>query len=229
MQKRPRVMMVDDDQEVLQMLRRVFEFEGFDVTTAADGSSALALFAQSQPDVVILDIALPGLDGYQVLENIRQSSDIPVIMLTAMRELEPLHRAMSLGADDYVSKPFRPLELVTRAQAKLRRDGLRENRPKLTFRSNGLTIDLVERKINLDNKEVKLTATEYRILSYLLSNAGRMVTPGQIIDKVWGEKHSGDNHILQVNMARLRQKLGDNIKNPRHILTKYSQGYILVK
>ena len=229
MQKRQSVMVVDDDQEILRMLRRVFTFEGYDVTTSTDGNSALALMEESQPNLVILDITLPGLDGYQVLEAIRQSSDIPVIMLTARCEVESLHRAMSLGADDYVSKPFRPLELVARAQARLRRDGLRDNRPKLTCRSNSLSIDFVGHNTTLSDKKVKLTATEYKILSYLVHNAGRVVTPGQIREQVWGEEHSGDDHLLQVNMALLRQKLGDNAKNPRHILTRYGQGYMLVK
>ena len=121
MKKRPYIMVVDDDQEILQMLKRILELEGYGVAIAADGSSALALLEECKPDLVILDIMLPGLDGYQVLSLIRQHSDVPVIMLTARCEVTSLRKALALGADDYVRKPFRTRELVARIQAKLRR------------------------------------------------------------------------------------------------------------
>jgi len=229
MKDRPHIMVVDDDREMLRLLKRVFELEGYDVTTAADGSSALALLGECKQDLVILDIVMPGPDGYQVLEAIRQGSDIPVIMLTARCDVTSLHKALALGADDYVKKPFRPLELMARVQAKLRRAKHWDERLEPTFYSHDLVIDFVGHRVTLDNKEVKLTATEYRLLSYLVHNAGQVVTPDQILETVWGEKHSGANHLLQVNIARLRQKLGDDTRNPRHILTRHGQGYMVVK
>jgi len=121
MKKCPYIMVVDDDKEILRLLERVLELEGYGVVTTADSSSALALLDECKPDLVILDIVMPGPDGYQVLQSIRQRSNVPVIMLTARREASSLHKALALGADDYVTKPFRPLELMTRIKAKLRR------------------------------------------------------------------------------------------------------------
>lgn len=121
MKKRPNIMVVDDDQEMLRMLERILELEGYSVTKAADGGSALALIEDCEPELVILDIMMPGLDGYQVLDSIRQRSDVPVVMLTAKCEVNSLMRALVLGADDYVKKPFRPPELVARIHAKIRR------------------------------------------------------------------------------------------------------------
>jgi len=124
MKKRPHIMVVDDDREMLRMVERTLELEGYDVTVAADGSSALALLDDCKPDLVILDIMMPSPDGYQVLDSMRQRSDVPVIMLTARREVASLDKALALGADDYIRKPFRVLELLARIQAKLRRAGI---------------------------------------------------------------------------------------------------------
>jgi len=227
--KKAAVLVVDDDVRMLRMMQRILELEGYRVLTAAGGEAALNVFDEETPDLVLLDIMMPGMDGYMVCQRIREFCQIPIIMVTAKGNDEEKVKALDTGADDYVTKPFSSSELAARARAVLRRSKLWDERPAPAFRSADLVVDFARHMVTVGDKEVNLTATEYRMLSYLARNAGRVVTPDQILEKVWGEEYIGEHHLLQVNMARLRQKMGDDAKNLRYILTKPGIGYMMTK
>ena len=223
------VLVVDDDIRILRMMQRILELEGYRVLTASDGGTALDVFDEETPDLVLLDIMMPGMDGYTVCRRIREFSEIPVIMVTAKGNDEEKVEGLDAGADDYVTKPFSSSELAARVRAVLRRTKLWDERPEPAFQSGELGVDFASHRVTLAGDEINLTATEYGILSYLARNAGRVVTPDQILGKVWGEEYSGEPHLLQVNIARLRKKLEDDAKNPRYVLTRPGIGYIVMK
>ena len=221
------VLVVDDDIRILRMLQRMLELEGYQVLTASNGVAALDIFDEKTPELVLLDIMLPGMDGYTVCRNIREFSQIPIIMITGKGNEEEKIQGLDAGADDYVTKPFSSNELVARVRAVLRRTRLWDEHPEPAFSFQDLVIDFVRHRVTAGSQEVNLTATEYSLLAYLVHNAGRVVTPDQIIQAVWGEEYIGEAHLLQVNMARLRQKLKDDARNPKYILTKSGIGYMM--
>ncbi len=223
------VLVVDDDVRMLRLMRRILELESYRVLTAGTGETALDTFYEETPGMVLLDIIMPGMDGYVVCQRIREFSQIPIIMVTAKDNDEEKAAGLDAGADDYITKPFSTKELVARVRAVLRRAQFSNEHPEPVFCSNDLVVDFARHRVMLDNQEVNVTATEYRIISYLAHNAGRVVTPEQILEMVWGKEYSGETHILQVNMARLRQKLGDDTKSPRYILTRPGIGYMIMK
>ena len=227
--KKAAVLVVDDDVRMLRMMQRILELEGYRVLTATGGDAALDVFDEETPDLVLLDIMMPGMDGYMVCQRIREFCQTPIIMVTAKGNDEEKVEALDAGADDYVTKPFSSSVLAARARAVLRRSKLWDERPEPAFCSAGLVVDFARHIVTLGGKELNLTAIEYRLLSYLARNAGRVVTPDQILEKVWGEEYIGEHHLLQVNMARLRQKIGDDAKNLRYILTKPGIGYMITK
>jgi DNA-binding response OmpR family regulator len=212
---------------MLRMMKRILELEGYHVRTASNGEAALEIFDEGDPDLVLLDIMMPGMDGYALCQNIREFSEAPIIMVTAKDKNDEKVEGLNKGADDYVTKPFSANELAARIKAVLRRAKPWEERTEPTFYSDDLTIDFARRRVTLGGQEVNLTATEYRILSYLAHNVDRIVTPNQILERVWSKEYIGETHLLRVNIARLRQKLSDNPKNPRHILTRSGIGYML--
>ena len=223
------VLVVDDDVRMLRMMQHVLELEGYRVFRASEGKTAIDLFDEETPELLLLDIMLPDIDGYTVCRRIREFSQVPIIMVTAKGNEEEKVQGLDAGADDYVTKPFSSKELVARVKAVLRRTKLWDERPQPAFHFHDLVIDFARHKVTLGNQEVSLTATEYKLLSYLVRNAGRVLTPDQILERLWGEEYVGETHLLQVNMARLRQKLGDDARNSRYILTKPGIGYMLVK
>jgi len=205
------------------------ELEGYRVLRASNGKDALEVFDMESPDMVLLDIMMPDMDGHTVCRRVREFSQIPIIMITARGNDEEKVEGLDAGADDYVTKPFSSKELIARVRAVLRRTTLWHERPEPAFSSCNLVIDFVRHRVSLDNREISLTATEYRVLSYLARNADRVVTPDQILKKVWGEEYLGEPHLLQVNIARLRRKLRDDAKNARYIRTRPGIGYIMEK
>lgn len=223
------VLVVDDDVRILRLTRRILEMDGYRVLAASDGESALDMFDDESPDLVLLDIMMPGMDGYTVCQRIREFSQIPVIMVTAKGGDEEKVQGLDAGADDYVTKPFSTEELAARVKAVLRRTTLWGESPEPVFHCHDLVVDFARRKVTLDSQQVNLTATEYKLLSYVARNSGRVVTPDQILEKVWGEEYLGETHLLQVNIARLRRKLSDDTKNPKYILTRPGIGYTMVK
>jgi DNA-binding response OmpR family regulator len=214
---------------MLRMMKRMLELEGFDTLIANSGEAALKVFEKETPDLVLLDIMMPDMNGYTVCQHIREFSQVPIIMVTAMGDDKEKVEGLDIGADDYVTKPFSASEMAARVRAMLRRIGPQDETTGAIFRYKDLVIDFTSQRVTVSGQELILTSTEYRLLSYICRNAGRVVTPDQLLDKVWGEEYVGAPHLLQVNIARLRKKLGDNAKNPTYILTRPGIGYIIPK
>jgi DNA-binding response OmpR family regulator len=227
--KKALILVIDDDIRMLRMMKRMLELEDFQVITASGGEAALRVFEKESPALALLDIMMPDMDGYTVCRRIREFSRVPIIMVTARGDDKEKVEGLNIGADDYVTKPFSASELAARVRAVLRRAGNQVSRQEAVFRYKDMVIDFASRRVMVNNKELKLTSTEYKMLSYICLNAGRVVTPDQLLDKVWGEEYIGAAHLLQVNIARLRKKLGDNAKKPAYILTRPGIGYIMSK
>jgi DNA-binding response OmpR family regulator len=225
--KKTLVLVVDDDVRMLRMIKRLLELEGFQVLVANNGDTALRTFEKDSPSLVLLDVMMPDIDGYTVCRRIREFSQVPIIMVTARGDDKEKVEGLDVGADDYVIKPFSASELAARVRAVLRRTGNLEKSNGGAFRLNDLLVDFVSHRVLVNNRELKLTSTEYKLLSYISMNAGRIVTPDQLLHKVWGEEYIGAPHLLQVNIARLRKKLGDSAKNPNYIQTRPGIGYIM--
>lgn len=224
----PRILLVDDEPELRRMLRRYLQAEGFEVAEAADGPAALTRFRDLSPDLIMLDVAMPGMDGFAVLQEIRRSSDTPVIMLTARTEEIDRVLGLTIGADDYVAKPFSPRELVARIKAVLRRG--RAGQPAaddvLTF--DGLAIDTARREIVVDDGAVDTTALEFDLLAALASAPGRVFTRAQLLERVWGWDYFGAERVVDVHIANLRKALGDDAADPRFVATVRGVGYKFV-
>jgi DNA-binding response OmpR family regulator len=206
------VLVVDDDDNILRMIQRILELEGYQVLKASSGETALKVFDDENPELILLDIMMPDMDGYTVCRNIREFSPVPIIMVTAKGNDEEKVKGLDAGADDYITKPFSSKELVARVRAVLRRATLWDEYPELTAHPNDfiiddLIIDFARHRVTVRDREVKLTATEYRLLSYLVRNAGRVVTLEQILQAVWGKEYVSEHHLLRVNITRLQQKL----------------------
>ena len=227
--KKTLILVVDDDIRMLRMMKRMLELENFQTITANNGESALIVFEKENPDLVLLDIMMPDMNGYTVCQHIREFSEVPIIMVTAMGDDKQKVEGLDIGADDYVTKPFSASELAARVRAILRRSGSQERQANSLFRYKDLVIDYASNRVSMQDQELILTSTEYRLLSYISKNAGRVVTPDQLLSKVWGETYLGAPHLLQVNIARLRKKLGDDARNPIYILTRPGIGYIMSK
>jgi DNA-binding response OmpR family regulator len=227
--KKPLVLIADDDIRMLRMMKRMLELEGFETIVCNNGESALKTFEKETPDLVLLDIMMPDIDGYTVCQRLREFSQVPIIMVTAKGDDKEKVTGLNLGADDYVTKPFSASELAARVRAVLRRIGSQERTAEAVFRNKDLVIDFCSHRVMVNDNELKLTSTEYKLLSYISLNAGRVITPDQLLHKVWGEEYIGAPHLLQVNIARLRKKLGDDARRPSYIVTRPGIGYIMSK
>lgn len=227
--ERVSVLVIDNDISVLHLLRKVLELEGMIVLTTSDGETALETFDRERPDLVLLDIMMPHVDGYTLFQRLREFSQVPIIIITAKRQDEEKVYCFNIGADDYITKPFSTDELVARIRAVMRRTNHWNQTLESAIYFNDLVIDFARHRINIGKQEVNLTVTEYRLLSYLARNAGRVVTSKQLLERIWGEEYGTENHLLQVNIARLRQKLGDRPRESKYIMTKPGIGYIMSK
>jgi len=218
-----RILVVDDEPPIVELVRGYLEREGFVVDTAADGPTALERARAVEPDVVVLDLMLPGLDGLEVCRRLRTFSDAYVLMLTARSEEIDRVVGLSVGADDYLVKPFSPRELVARVKALLRR-------PRLTPKAAtppGLQVDGPRHEVRVDGAPIALTATEFAILATLARDPGVVVSRSGLLDAVWGAEYVGDDHLVDVHVANLRRKLGDDAEHPRFIETVRGFGYRL--
>ncbi|MGB6838172.1 MAG: response regulator transcription factor [Dehalococcoidia bacterium] len=223
-----KVLIVDDEADVAEVITLTFKMQwpACEVISASDGETALELFADERPDVVLLDVGLPGLSGFEVCERLRQVSDVPILMLTVMGEEMHRVRGLEMGADDYIAKPFSPLELVARTRAVLRRaQMLPMSAPAHIVVDGDLSIELGERQVVVKGQPVKLTPTEFRLLSHLVSNAGNVLPHEALLAKAWGHQSQDDVSMLKVHIARLREKLGDDAHDPRYIFTEWGIGY----
>ncbi len=224
------VLVVDDEERMARFVRLNLEHDGFRVVEAYRGMQAMQVLRDSMPDVVLLDVMLPDFDGFEVLRMIREISAVPVIMLTAKGEEDDRVRGLELGADDYVTKPFSPRELVSRVRAVLRRfetPGSGQTREKVDI-DDHLKIDFSRREVWLDGEQVKLRPTEYRLLYHLVQNAGWVMTYDQILAKVWGYEYRDETHYVRLYINYLRQKLEKDPANPKYILTERGVGYRFV-
>ena len=226
---RHRILVVDDEPRMIKFIRLNLEHDGFDVVEASDGLAALKQVRDSLPDLVLLDVAMPELDGFETLRLLREITAAPVIMLTARGEEDDRVRGLELGADDYVTKPFSPRELVSRVKAVLRRTETTPPAEKSTLTvDDRLNINFDRREVLVDGQPVKLRPTEFRLLYHLVNNAGWVVPHDQLLAKVWGYEYREETHYLRLYINYLRQKLEEDPANPRYILTERGVGYRFV-
>jgi two-component system KDP operon response regulator KdpE len=218
------VLLVEDDTRLRRALRATFVVENFDVIEASTGEDALALLAIDDPDLVVLDLKLPGIDGIEVLEHLRSFSKVPVVVLTVRDQLDDRVGALNAGADDYVVKPFEPEELIARSRAHLRRTPER-TAAMAAITVGPLTVDLALRRVTLDGEPVAVTPIEYRLLEVLVANPGRLMTREELLDAVWGTHEDEQRVRLRVTMVNLRRKLHDDAAHPRLIVTEPGLGY----
>jgi two-component system KDP operon response regulator KdpE len=224
---RRRVLVVDDEPLIRRALTASLEAAGYDVTTAADGESALTAAALRQPDAVVLDLRLPDIDGVEVCRRLRAWSDVPVIVLSSLDAETEKIAALDAGADDYVTKPWSAGELLARLRASLRRapDGAGGDG---TVRFGDVVVDLALEQVQRDGEPVHLTPIEYRLLAVLARNPGKVLTHAMLLRMVWGLAYQGETHYVRVYMARLRRKLEPDPSRPRHLLTQSGVGYRLI-
>lgn len=227
--ERRRVLVVDDEERMIRFIRMNLEHDGFQVSEALNGKQAIQKLRDVNPDLILLDVMMPDLNGFETLETIREISNVPVIMLTAKGEEDDRVRGLELGADDYVTKPFSPRELVSRAKAVLRRtEGVSGSMHGLLEIDERLKIDFDRREIWLEGKLVKLRPTEYRLLFHLVQNAGWVVSHDQLLQKVWGYEYRDEPHYVRLYINYLRQKLEKDPADPKYILTERGVGYRFV-
>jgi DNA-binding response OmpR family regulator len=228
MSRKATILVVDDERNVRKLVKANLESSNYAVLTAADGAEALRTIEREVPDLVILDLMLPKVDGYTVCRRIREFSTVPVIMLTARSAEVDLVHGFKVGADDYLTKPFSITELLMRVQAVLRRSKWPEEiLTRHGFTVGPIEIDFAQHRVTVDGKEIKLTPTEYRLLAYLASNANRVIPHRELLRAVWGPEYGEETEYLRVYMRYLRQKLEAEPSNPRYLLTQPGAGYML--
>ncbi len=219
----PHVLVVDDEETILKLVRGYLEREGMTVSAVGDGAQAVAMVRELAPDVVVLDLMLPGLDGVEVCRQLRTFTDAYVLMLSARDEEVDRIVGLSVGADDYLTKPFSPRELVARVKALLRRP--RSGPARTTIGTRGLAIDLGRREVRRRDEPIKLTLTEFELLAVLARDPGVVVSRQELLDRVWGVDYYGGDHVLDVHIGNLRRKLGENPDQPQWVETVRGVGF----
>jgi len=224
-----KILVVDDDPALVRLVDQVLTHEGYLVLKAGNGQEALRLLFVEKPDLVLLDVVMPGIDGWQTCSRIRDVSDIPIILITGQRNNEDdIVRGLDTGADDYLLKPVGNKELLARVRAALRRaeappcTGAKE---KTVFGDDFLTVDVAERKVTVNGERVKLTPREFRMLALLIKNSGHVLTHRQVLEKVWGWEYIDDVDYVRIYVSHLRQKIEPEPSTPRYILTEPGVGY----
>jgi two-component system KDP operon response regulator KdpE len=224
-----RVLVVDDEPHLLHAVQLYLEDEGFTVLTAPSGAEALRKVREQLPDAVVMDVEMPGMDGFETLQELRKVSSAPVIMLTVRGEESDKVRGLRLGADDYLTKPFSQRELVERIRAVVRRAETPAAAPRTEIPiDDDLTIDFSRNEVFLKGKRIQLTPTEYRLLHQLVSNPGRVMTTESLLTRVWGFEYRQEEHYVRLYVSYLRQKIEPDPSHPRYILTEKGLGYRFV-
>ena len=239
------VLIIDDDADLLQLASLIFKKAGAQVVTAHDGLDGLSKFFMHHPNLIILDVMMPGSNGFDVCQRIRQVSDDPLIMLTSLNREQDMLQGLAAGADDFLSKPFSPEILLARAQTVLRRaqrsngqngsnghkghNGHNSNSASFSYNDGYLSIDLEKHEVLIHGKRIKLTPVEFRLLVYLARNAGKLLTFEKILVNVWGNEYRGSMEHVHVYISHLRRKVEQDAKNPRYIMTIHGMGYIFEK
>lgn len=223
-----RILVVDDEPRFVRLVEANLQTEGFEVLKAKNGQQAVEMAAAEKPDMILLDVMMPEMDGFQACERIREFSTVPIIMLTAKGDEEHKVRGLNLGADDYVVKPFSANELLARVQAVMRRGQRKASDfSESTFGRGDLNIDFARAEVSVANQPVSLSATEYRLLLQFARSAGKTLTAEDLLRNVWGPEYSEEKEILWVSISRLRQKLEKDPKNPELIVTLSGEGYMM--
>jgi DNA-binding response OmpR family regulator len=220
-----RILLVEDDERIRASMRLGLEEEGYEVEEAASGEIAIERFLEQPPDVVLIDLMLPGMDGFECCRQIRRTSTVPVIVVTARTDTHDVVAGLEAGADDYVTKPFVAKELSARIRALLRRVRTLDEPSTLTF--GDVEVSPEEGMVRRDGVEVHCTRTEFRLLCELAANPGKVLSREQLLDRVWGYDYFGDGRLVDVHVRRLRTKIEQDPANPRHILTVRGMGYKL--
>jgi two-component system KDP operon response regulator KdpE len=221
-----KVLVVDDEPQIVRALRINLSARGYQVLTAHDGASALRAAAEAKPDVVVLDLGLPDLDGTDVIAGLRGWTTVPILVLSARTDSSDKVEALDAGADDYVTKPFGMDELLARLRAAVRRStSSAADGEEAVVETSSFTVDLAAKKVHRDGSEVHLTPTEWGVLEVLVRNRGRLVAQKQLLQDVWGPQYATESHYLRVYLAQLRRKLEPEPSRPRHLLTEPGMGY----
>ncbi len=228
-----KILTIDDDPGFLNLVDHVLSIQGFEVFKAPSGQEGLKLLYAEKPDIVLLDVCMPKMDGWQVCQRIRDIADIPIIMLTGKQKAEEdIVRGLDYGADEYLFKPVGNRELVARVKAVLRRNELpspTELKREVTYADAFLTVDIAERKVTVNGERVKLTPREFRMLSYLVENADHILTHKELLEKVWGWEYTDDLDYVRIYISHLRQKVEPNPPLPTYIITEPGVGYYFQK
>jgi DNA-binding response OmpR family regulator len=229
--KKTKILVADDELKLLRLVTRNLELEGYATLAATDGQEALQLIETHDPDLLLLDVMMPKLDGFSVTQRVREFSSVPIIIMTARGDDQDKIRGLDLGGDDYLTKPFNVDELLARVRAVLRRSQLSAHTPGPGLGSaatvGDLRVDFAQHQAWVRDEDINLTPVEYRLLAYLAQNAGRVLTQDQLLEYVWGPDYVGETHMLQVNINRVRRKIEPDPAHPRYILTKVGIGYML--
>jgi len=226
--KKTRILVVDDELTIIKFLRANLEARGYEVLAAVNGTEALRTFEMELPDLVILDIMMPEIDGFEVCRRLREWSQIPIIMLSARGDENDKVKCLDLGADDYITKPFGASELIARVRAVMRRTETSGSTPvQPSFSCGDLEINFAQRQVTVAGEEVKLTPTEYSLLQEFAANAGKVLTHTHLLGKVWGSEYREDTQYIHVFVRRLRAKLEPDPANPRYVMTVPGIGYQL--
>lgn len=228
MSNKHKILMIEDEMNICNLVSTILETNDYQVLTALNGNVGKTMLYSHHPDLVILDLGLPDMDGNDFIENIRESSDVPIIVLSARTDEWDKVKALDLGANDYITKPFSTNELLARVRATLRNsrhNGVGERMIRKSFQIENMIICYENRRVTIDEKEVKLTQTEYNIVELLSVHAGRVLTYSEINKKIWGYSDSGSIKKLQVNMANIRKKFGERPGEYRYILNELGVGY----
>jgi two-component system, OmpR family, KDP operon response regulator KdpE len=229
--KKTTIVTADDDPQLLRLVTRNLQLEGYNVIAASDGQQALTEIKENSPDLVLLDVMMPKMDGFTVCNRVREFSTVPIIIVTARGQDQDKVRGLDLGADDYLTKPFSVDELLARVRAVLRRAQFSAKEWANDLQENttigDMTIDFSQHIVTMAGREITLTSTEYSIIAYLAQNAGRVLTQDLLLEHVWGSEYVGESHMLQVNINRLRHKLEVDPAHPHYIHTKVGVGYFL--
>lgn len=222
------ILVVDDEKRMVRFIRLNLEQDGFQVISAYNGTEALEQVRTRLPNLILLDVMMPDIDGFEVLKKIREASSVPVIMLTAKGEEDDRVKGLELGADDYVTKPFSPRELVSRVKAVLRRTESVSESTNVIEIDDWLKLDFYRREIWVNGELIQLRPTEYRLLYHLVQNAGWVVTHDQLLTKVWGYEYQNEPHYVRLYINYLRKKIEKDPSNPEYILTERGVGYRFV-
>jgi len=222
-----RIFIVDDEPQIRKFLKAALSSHGYEVSETDTGRDAIKNLTIRPPDLLILDLGLPDMDGLELLKDLRGWSQLPVIVLSARGQEQTKVDALESGADDYLTKPFGTAELLARVKVALRHALNTELQANPIFEVNGLKVDMDKRVVTVDAKEIKLTPTEYNLLAVMVKHSGKVVTHGQLLKEVWGKRSNEQGHYLRIYMQHLRQKLGDDAMNPKFIITETGIGYRL--